>query len=604
MTSQYRKTWWRWGAAALMGLTTLTGIQPAEAGVWDSNGRFAFANRAFLSVWGASDQPVANGNVKRSFTWGPAPWFSYKEYYRQSPNGLRQVQYFDKARMELNDPSNATIQGVTNGLLTVEMVSGRVKMGDSTGDDQNLRRQPATVPVAGDPAMSNPNAPTYASFQGVATVDNGYRDPDRTGQRIGTVLDKAGNRTNNADLARDPATEIVTYNTVTGHNVPRVFRDFIQNGPVEGLFAFGYPITDAYWTRARVGGVEKDILVQLYERRVVTYTPSNPAAFRVEMGNVGQHYFQWRYPHLGQAWQCCLNNPPEVPVAFASKRASADHWETFVIDENGFNIRQMSSTGNETVPYSWRRSYVEGASPRLMTDSTRDGGHRQIFSINLDNPGDVKQHTGGSEVGSHAFNAAVSPDGTQIALIHQPANLSSIAIMPFGANRATPSVALPYKENCVYQSPSWLPDGSGIVYASNCEGKFAIYRADIHYTFTPNDDFISASLVNIRPIVKNANADNYFPRVSPDGSKVVYASNRSGQGDIYVASIDGSNERRLTNHSADDGAASWASHGSEIVFDSNRDGDYEIYKIRLDSPDTVTQLTINSVDDRWPLWAQ
>jgi hypothetical protein len=28
---------------------------------------------------------------------------------------------------------------------------------------------------------------------------------------------------------------------------------------------------------------------------VLTYTPSNPAAFRVEMGNVGQHYFRWRY---------------------------------------------------------------------------------------------------------------------------------------------------------------------------------------------------------------------------------------------------------------------------------------------------------------------
>jgi hypothetical protein len=35
--------------------------------------------------------------------------------------------------------------------------------------------------------------------------------------------------------------------------------------------------------------------VQLYERRVLTYTPGNSAAFEVEMGNVGQHYFEWRY---------------------------------------------------------------------------------------------------------------------------------------------------------------------------------------------------------------------------------------------------------------------------------------------------------------------
>ena len=54
----------------------------------------------------------------------------------------------------------------------------------------------------------------------------------------------------------------MTYNTITGHNIPRVFNDFIANGPVDGVFAFGYPITDAYWIRARVGGQERDVLVQ------------------------------------------------------------------------------------------------------------------------------------------------------------------------------------------------------------------------------------------------------------------------------------------------------------------------------------------------------
>jgi LPXTG-site transpeptidase (sortase) family protein len=48
-----------------------------------------------------------------------------------------------------------------------------------------------------------------------------------------------------------------------------------------------------------VAGEEKDVLVQLFERRVLTYTPSNQAAFQVEMGNVGRHYFTWRYPSGG-----------------------------------------------------------------------------------------------------------------------------------------------------------------------------------------------------------------------------------------------------------------------------------------------------------------
>ncbi|MHB8646615.1 MAG: fibronectin type III domain-containing protein, partial [Thermomicrobiales bacterium] len=37
------------------------------------------------------------------------------------------------------------------------------------------------------------------------------------------------------------------------------------------------------------------VLVQPFERRVLSYTPANPSGFQVEMGNIGQHYFTWRY---------------------------------------------------------------------------------------------------------------------------------------------------------------------------------------------------------------------------------------------------------------------------------------------------------------------
>jgi hypothetical protein len=54
-------------------------------------------------------------------------------------------------------------------------------------------------------------------------------------------------------------------------------------------------VSEPYWVRARVGGVERDVLVQVYQRRVLTYIPDNPAGWRVEMGNVGRHYYRWRY---------------------------------------------------------------------------------------------------------------------------------------------------------------------------------------------------------------------------------------------------------------------------------------------------------------------
>src|SRR5205823_12000219 len=41
-------------------------------------------------------------------------------------------------------------------------------------------------------------------------------------------------------------------------------------------------------------------LLGTYERRVLTYVPSNVPGFQVEMGNIGLHYFDWRYKDAGK----------------------------------------------------------------------------------------------------------------------------------------------------------------------------------------------------------------------------------------------------------------------------------------------------------------
>jgi hypothetical protein len=74
-----------------------------------------------------------------------------------------------------------------------------------------------------------------------------------------------------------------------------VLWDYMQQQPADWLYLFGHPITAPVWVQARVGGVEQWVLVQLLERRVLTYTPANAPAWQVEMGNVGQHYYRWRY---------------------------------------------------------------------------------------------------------------------------------------------------------------------------------------------------------------------------------------------------------------------------------------------------------------------
>ncbi|MEI6045424.1 MAG: hypothetical protein WCS37_13835, partial [Chloroflexota bacterium] len=109
----------------------------------------------------------------------------------------------------------------------------------------------------------------------------------------------------------------------TGHNIAKPFWDYLnQIGPVlnsagqqvQGrifdpvFFVTGLPITEAWWAKVKVGGQVKDVLVQAFERRILTYTPSNSEAYQVEMGNVGQHYYKWRHTNTTPVL------PPTTPL--------------------------------------------------------------------------------------------------------------------------------------------------------------------------------------------------------------------------------------------------------------------------------------------------
>ncbi len=567
----------------------------ASAAPWSGN-RTQFASPRFQQVWNAADQAVQLGQTTRSWTWGPSPWFDYREFYKQSPNGLRQVQYFDKSRMEINNPAVTTgpLNGVTNGLLPVEMVSGRVKLGDAATEAENEPRAAAEIPVAGDPPAQNPNAPTYASFRGVATTDNPYKDANKVGQRVGQTFSKNGSIGFRQDLADKPGTDIVVYETVTGHNVPRVFNDFRNAGPVAAIAAFGYPVTDPYWITAKVGGQDKDIMVQIFERRVVTYTPSNPAQYQVEMGNVGQHYFQWRYPELGTPWS---SSEPNLPIAFASKRDSAE-FNVYTMDANGAGQSAITGNAKETVPFSMRRSW-KPENIRIFGDSKRFNDKRQLVSMKPDGS-DVRQELSS---GANDYNPSVSPDGKKIVFASDRDGNAELYIRNIGSTgeptRLTDTIG------CINQYPTWLPDGSGIVYESNCQGNFEVYRGAINYSQDKTNEITVAALIS--PVnatrLTNNNSDDRFPRVSPDGGRIAFTANRDGNAEIYQMNIDGGQQQRITNSNGADDAPTWSPDGQRIVFNSNRDGDHEIYIMNRDGSGQI-QLTNNGQDDGYAIFAQ
>ncbi|MEZ4571538.1 MAG: GerMN domain-containing protein [Thermomicrobiales bacterium] len=260
-----------------------------------------FDQEPFHERWLHTDQPVAEGLVDRTWIWGPGPITAgMDEQYAESPNGMRRVQYFDKSRMEITYPDGDAdeLWYVTNGLLVMEMVTGRLQLGDNTFEDH----QPALEKVAGD-QVAGSDSPSYAAIQGLMG-----EEPFAEGSTITATADAQGNVSSNETYANAGVTAEWLV-PETNHTVASVFWDFMNSTGLvaddgttyqgrlfpNAFYATGLPITEAYWTTIPVGGEEKDVLFQCFERRCLTYTPTNEPGWQVEAGNVGQHYQQWRY---------------------------------------------------------------------------------------------------------------------------------------------------------------------------------------------------------------------------------------------------------------------------------------------------------------------
>jgi Tol biopolymer transport system component len=93
------------------------------------------------------------------------------------------------------------------------------------------------------------------------------------------------------------------------------------------------------------------------------------------------------------------------------------------------------------------------------------------------------------------------------------------------------------------------------------------------------------------------------PDISPNGEWIVYSSQGEKQEDIFLAKLDGSGRRQLTNDGANDRCPRWAPDGNRIAFYSDRSGRYEIWTINADGAGLrqLTFTTGNSIV--YPIWS-
>lgn len=144
-----------------------------------------------------------------------------------------------------------------------------------------------------------------------------------------------------------------------------------------------------------------------------------------------------------------------------------------------------------------------------------------------------------------------------------------------------------------YQEISWSPEGSSLLvsvlaFVEGGEGfEYRIYR-------------IGADGSGFRPLTDGPL--DYWTSWSPDGSRIVFASKRDGNTDIYVMDADGANRVRLTDAEGDDTQPDWSPDGSSIAFVSRRGERDRLFLMNADgSAQRALGATLGEVQT--PAWS-
>jgi Tol biopolymer transport system component len=145
--------------------------------------------------------------------------------------------------------------------------------------------------------------------------------------------------------------------------------------------------------------------------------------------------------------------------------------------------------------------------------------------------------------------------------------------------------------------PSWSPDGARIAFDSDRSGNYDIY-------------IMNADGAGLVQLTDHASQD-VFPVWSPDGARLAFVSLRDEPDpencdpcnwEIYVMQANGSGQTNLTQHLDEDFSPAWSPDGGRIAFDSNRDGSYNIHVMNSDGSG-VTNLTKDPGGNGNPAWS-
>lgn len=234
------------------------------------------------------------------------------------------------------------------------------------------------------------------------------------------------------------------------------------------------------------------------------------------------------------------------------------NWDLFTVNDDGSNLVRLTETQYDEKTPSWS---FDG---KKIVYATSDG------NLNLIDVQTKETHQiAVSEKKYPKITPSFSPDNKEIAFarFRAPEEGDDTDLLIY--NLETKQTERVLDQYAIQMWPAWSPDGSRLVYANiHCSSACGRIIQEL-WIVDPRGNF-SRQLLMTNSLCQE-------PAWSSDGKQVVFSSDKSGNYDIWVLSLDDRKLKQITTYSGLDISPSWSTDGKKLAFVSTRSGIMEIW---------------------------
>jgi len=200
---------------------------------------------------------------------------------------------------------------------------------------------------------------------------------------------------------------------------------------------------------------------------------------------------------------------------------------------------------------------------RAVVFSSKRSGTWQLWQVPADGGQPTRLRTNRCD----ESQADLSPDGKTLAFLSDCEGPQSLWL--WNLADATPRLLVRHRRRTVLGNPHWNRDGRRIVFSSNHDLGHQVYVVD------------AASGAERR--LSGLLSGGCEPRFSPDGGKVVHVTrgHRRPTSRLIETDLANGSQKELVDWPALNYDPVYSADGAELAFASNMTGEYQIYRLRL-----------------------